>query len=610
MAEPANGGNSNPGQPPKELSMEIRLLLAFLLMGAVMFVTPYLPFFKTTPPPGGKPPETTATAPGGQPGPAGPAGQPPEASPPAAAAETAHPASSGATSASATAQESLPNLTLETDLYRISFSNRGGSIRSWLLKATDAKGRLRYKGNDGKPLDLINPSAGPPCPQPAGAACLDSPFSLYFPGQQPGAKVNWTFYTQTTDPDGLGVVYEFSDGHTTVVKTFRFKKNEYLSQVSTEVTIDGKAIPHMIEWRGGFGDFTIAAPADKTLYFDVTANSLKDKTASNAKSGPITASGNFSFAGLADSYFAAVFLPEDSSTTQFVTFADTVRTPAEEKPQPFAGAAISDGETNRFELFVGPKDVDLLKSVNPKLEQVVDFGWISILAKPLFLIVNWFNDHAVHNFGWSIVVVTIAINFILFPLKFTNMKSMRKMQALKPQIDGINSKYKNIKMTDPRSGEKNQEVMDLYKKNGVNPMGGCFPMLLQLPFFFAFYRVFTVSVEMRGAPWMWVTDLSQPEDFALGGVPIRILPIVMIVTQFLMQKMTPQANTDPNQQKMMMFMPLIFGYMFYRFPSGLVLYYLTSNLVQIAQQWFFNRTETAIEAARSVEPPKKKNGRK
>ena len=257
-------------------------------------------------------------------------------------------------------------------------------------------------------------------------------------------------------------------------------------------------------------------------------------------------------------------------------------------------------------LFVGPKDVDLLKSINPKLEQVVDFGWMSLLAKPLFLIVNWFNDHTVHNFGWSIVAVTIALNFLLFPVKFSNMKSMRKMQALKPQIDAISAKYKNIKITDPRSAEKNQEVMDLYKKNGVNPMGGCFPMLLQLPFFFAFYKVFTVSVEMRGAPWLWVTDLSQPEH-----LPVRILPLVMIASQFVMQKMTPQANVDPNQQRMMQFMPLIFGFMFYKFPSGLVLYYLTSNLVQVAQQWFFNRTETAIEAARSVEPPKKKkDGRK
>src|SRR5271166_4940252 len=152
---------------------------------------------------------------------------------------------------------------------------------------------------------------------------------------------------------------------------------------------------------------------------------------------------------------------------------------------------------------------------------------MSILAKPLFLIVNWFNDSFVHNFGWAIVVVTVIINFMLFPLKLSNMKSMRKMQALKPQIDAINAKYKNLKLTDPKKGEQNQEVMDLYKKFGVNPMGGCFPMLLQIPFFIAFYKVFTVSVEMRGAEWLWVTDLSQPET-----LPIHLLPIIMVISQF------------------------------------------------------------------------------
>jgi YidC/Oxa1 family membrane protein insertase len=249
--------------------------------------------------------------------------------------------------------------------------------------------------------------------------------------------------------------------------------------------------------------------------------------------------------------------------------------------------------------------VDLLARINSKLVQVVDFGWLSIIAKPLFLAVNWFNDRMVHNFGWSIIVVTIVINCLLFPFKLSSMKSMRKMQALKPQIDEINAKYKNLKITDPRKGEQNQEVMDLYKKYGVNPMGGCVPMLLQIPFFIAFYKVFTVSVEMRGANWLWVTDLSQPEH-----LPIKFLPLAMIGSQFFMQQMTPQANADPNQQRMMKFMPLIFGFMFYNFPSGLVLYYLTSNLVGMGQQWFFNHTATADAAARSVELPKRKNGRK
>jgi YidC/Oxa1 family membrane protein insertase len=286
-------------------------------------------------------------------------------------------------------------------------------------------------------------------------------------------------------------------------------------------------------------------------------------------------------------------------------FADSVPTVLDKKSQPEIGIAISDGAANRFRVFVGPKDYKLLKSVDPKLEQVVDFGWFSFLAKPLFLLVTFFNSSFVHNFGWSIVLVTIAINMALFPLRLSNMKSMRKMQALKPQIDAINAKYKNVGLRDPRKADQNAEVMDLYKKHGVNPMGGCFPMLIQLPFFYAFYMVFRVAVEMRGASWLWVPDLSQAEPW-----PIKVLPIIMIATQYFMQSMTPQPNTDPSQQKMMKLMPFIFGIMFYQFPSGLVLYYLTSNLVNMGQQWFFNHTEAAQEAARSVEPPRKKNGRK
>jgi YidC/Oxa1 family membrane protein insertase len=583
MAEPVKGGG-DPKQPPQEMSMEVRLLLAFLLMGAVMFLTPY--FFKTAAPPPVKKVEQSAQA---QPQPA------PEIVPAAPEAEKtkverqARKGSSKAVpSIPATPQKPEPAFVVGTDLFTVAFSNQGATVRSWRLK--------KYRGNDGKDLELVNVAAG-----------LEYPFSLYFPDKQPTAKVNWTYYTQTPDPDGLGVAYAFSDGHTSVRKVFRFEKNSYLLHVSTEVSTDGQPVPHMIEWRGGFGDFTVtsAVANQRTLYFDVTQNKLVEQRASAAKNGPLTAGGNFSFAGLADTFFAAVFLPEGSTAMQEVTFSDTARTTFEEKPAPFAGAAVSDGATNRFALFIGPKDVDLLKRVNPKLEQVVDFGWLSFLAKPLFLIVNWFNGAFVHNFGWSIVVVTIVINFILFPLRFSNMKSMKKMQALKPQIDIINAKYKNIGIRDPKKADQNQEVMALYKKYGVNPLGGCVPMLIQLPFFIAFYKVFNVSVEMRGANWLWVTDLSQPET-----LPIHILPIIMIASQFLMQKMTPQATADPNQQRMMMLMPLIFGFMFYNFASGLVLYYLTSNLVSVGQQWFFNHTALADAVAQSVAPPKKKNGRK
>jgi len=176
------------------------------------------------------------------------------------------------------------------------------------------------------------------------------------------------------------------------------------------------------------------------------------------------------------------------------------------------------------------------------------------------------------------------------------------MQALQPQIKAINEKYKNLSMRDPKKAEQNQEVMDLYKKNGVNPVGGCLPMLLQIPFLYAFYKVLSVSIEMRGAHWFWVADLSQPETLA-----IHILPILLVVTQFLTQKMTPSPGMDPSQQKMMMIMPLVFGYMFYFASSGLVLYWLTGNVVGVAQQWLLNRSMPAPEAPPA--PPAKKKGR-
>ena len=578
--------------------MEVRLLIAFLLMGFVMFLTPY--FFKSQVPPAANKGAAGQTASQSTPGapstpgaqPSAEATAPPPAAQPSAEATAPPPAAAASAEAEvaaappavgATRQKPEPTLVIETDRYKIAFSNQGGTVRSWQLKKT--------KGNDNKPLDLVNSAAGG-----------DFPYSLHFPEQKPLANVNWSWYQQTVDPDGLGVTYEFSDGHVHVRKVFRFQKASYLSTVATEVTLDGKPLPHMIQWRGGFGDLTIASPAgsQRTLYFDVAANKLVEQSPKSASKGPVTAGGNYSFAGIADVYFAAVFLSEGNGVMQTVTFEDTVKTIREEKPMPLSGVAISDGLANRFDVFVGPKDIGLLKKINPKLESVVDFGWMAFLAKPLFLIVNYVNDTMVHNFGWAIVLVTVAINFVLFPLKLANMKSMRKMQALKPQIDAINARFKNVGIRDPKKGEQNEQVMALYKKHGVNPMGGCLPMLLQMPFFFAFYKVFTVSVEMRGAPWLWVTDLSQPEHWE-----IKILPLVMIASQFIMQKMTPQPAGDPSQQKMMMLMPLVFGFMFYHFPSGLVLYYLTSNLVSMGQQWFFNKTSMAAVAAESIGPIKK-----
>jgi YidC/Oxa1 family membrane protein insertase len=574
MAEPNSGGT--PGGPgkPKELSMELRLLLAFILMGVVLFLTPY--FYKTVSPP----PKKTAVAAKVTPAPA--------AANPAAAPEEAvvAPVAEGDVAPVAAHQEETH--VIDTDLFRVTFSNKGGLIKSWQLK--------KYKAHSGAPLELVNT-----------AAHADLPASFYFPGRKPAVDLNQALFQANSD--GLTINFDHANGSVVAHKTFRFLKSSYLLDVTTEVTEAGKPLPHEIVWRGGFGDMAVTNPAgaQQTLRFDLTDAKLVKTAAKAGKDGPATVTGNYSFAGIEEQYFVAAFLPEHATSVEVTTFSDNAATPKETKEVPFAGVGVSDGPVNKFSLYVGPKDIDILRSVNPKLEQVVDFGWLSILAKPLFLIVNYATDRFIHNYGWAIILVTIALNFVLFPLKITSMKSMKKMQALQPQISAINDKYKNVGLRDPKKADQNQEVMELYKKHGVNPMGGCVPMLLQIPFFIAFYKVFSVSVEMRGASWLWVTDLSQPET-----IPIRLLPIIMVVSQFVMQKMTPTTTGgDPNQQRMMQFMPLIFGFMFYNLSSGLVLYYLTSNLVGVAQQLFFNRTSLATVAAQAVQPPKKKkDGRK
>lgn len=575
MADTPNGTKQLGPNPPAEPSMEKRLLLAFLLMGAVLFLTPY--FYKSfgpqQPPP--KPPAT-------QPQPAAkPVAEAPPAPEAAPAAHTA-PTAPAAPPVSAGREEIF---VVDTDLYRVVLSNRGAVVRDWRLK--------KYKDSVGKPLELVNP---------AGVPKTGYPFSLVFKDKKPALDLNQALFAAKPTPDGLGIDFEYSGGGTVVRKTFRFLKNRYLSQFTSEVTQNGAGLAHFIAWRGGFGDAAVqnAAGTQRTVCFDLATGRLVLKVAKDAKDGPVTEYGSYSFAGIEDTYFAAVLLPHNDPQIAVQTLSDDVA------GVPHVGSAVGGAPANRFALFVGPKDIEILKRIDPKLEQIVDFGrWFGWLAKPLFLIVNWINNNFAHNYGWSIVLITILINFALLPLKLTSMKSMKKMQALKPQIDAINAKYKNIGLRDPRKAEQNQEVMDFYKKHGVNPMGGCLPMLIQIPFFIAFYSVLAVAIEMRGASWLWVKDLSQPET-----LPIHILPILMIVAQFVMQKMTPTPGQDPTQAKMMLFMPLVFGFMFYNMSSGLVLYWLTSNLVGIGQQWFINRSIPAPAPAEPPPAPKRKKGGK
>ncbi len=246
-----------------------------------------------------------------------------------------------------------------------------------------------------------------------------------------------------------------------------------------------------------------------------------------------------------------------------------------------------------FKGYIGPKEYKTLKAIDPVLTNAVEFGWFTFVAKPLFMVLLWLYDH-IGNWGWAIIALTFLVRLILYPLTYKGMVSMQKMKDIAPKVKELQQKYKG----DPQ--RMNAAVMELYKKHGANPLGGCLPMLLQIPVFFAIYRVLLNAVELQGAPWMlWVDDLSRMD-------PTFILPILMGASMYYQQKLTPTNFTDPMQEKVMKFLPVIFTFFFVTFPSGLVLYWFVNNLFSIAQQLIINRQfQNAKDLKEHIEKKKK-----
>lgn len=559
-----NDSSTNPapvkiGSTKPEISMEKRLLMAFGLMGLVLLGSQYLfptPEAPKTPPPAAVESAAEKTADAAA-----------EAPKPEAAPETpAAPASTPI--AGERGDDTEKTFTIETENYRVTFSNRGATVRSWILK--------NYDDNNGKPVEVVSAVAAP---------TAGWPFQYVFRSNKPETDLNKVLFA-TEQPDPRTIIFEYAKGAVAARKVFRFDEKMYSAQLESEVINNARSIPHLLAWRGGFGDLTAhnAAGTMKSVVYDVARNKLIEEDAGVAKEGPVTLSGSFSFAGLQDTYFAAVLLPEAGESLDFQTWQDKFAPAVGEDDIAHVGAAWGAQGALRQTMFVGPKDTGILRDTNPKLQQLIDWGWFWFIAKPLFSVLHWFDDNWTHNWGWSIVVVTIIINILMLPLRITSLRSARKMSSIQPQIAAINEKYKGISMKDPRKQEQNAELMALYQKSGINPLGGCIPLLLQMPFFIAFFKVLSVAIELRGASWLWVPDLSQPEQSF-----IRLLPIGMLITQVGIQKMTPTPSADPSQQKIMMLMPIMLGVMFYGASSGLVLYWLTGNVVGIVQQYFFNK---------------------
>jgi len=486
----------------------------------------------------------------------------------------------------ATTQAASESTTVvENQLYRITFSNRGAQVTSWILK--------KYKDDDGKPLDLVNQTA---------AAKFGYPLSLFTYDQALTSRLQQAMFV----PSATGSIaapgtlsFEYAGGGVTVHKTFKFGTN-YLIHAEVSVTQNGAPVAALLSWPSGFGDQnTLPHYAAATL--DTAQDGKADQVAYKKVSGGATLHGPFDWAGVSDLYFAAIFLPDSPKNLDLVSLHNTLAVPQNRKSPnpahtdqaPILGAAMGAAQPYSVQLFAGPKALDVLGAiptnggVNP--EKVVNFGWWGIIAKPLFLILKFIHDHMTGEWGWGILILTVVLNLAMLPTRFQMMKSSLKMQRIQPQMDAIKAKYAKYKATDPRRQEMNKEVFELQKREGVNMFGGCIPMLIQWPLLFAFYRMLGNVIELRQAHWLWLPDLSAPD-------PLHILPIFFIVSMFLVQWLTPSPGVDPAQQKMMAFtMPAVFGFMTWNIGSGLALYWAGSNVLGIVQQMLMNRTKMGRE---------------
>jgi YidC/Oxa1 family membrane protein insertase len=593
--------------------MERKLLVVFALTFLViMLFQPLLKKYGPQPP--AKPESAAEQRSAGQPGTAVATQNPTQL------AAQISPAGAKAAGASAPLQAPSESETvIENDVYRIVFTNRGARVKSWVLK--------KYTDDKGGQLEVVNSAA---------AEKYGYPLTLWTYDETLRNKVNSALYvpSQTAILMGHEVVkvsgaakglelanntlaapaeinFEYADGDLSVQKSYKFDRDSYVVGVRISVEVKGAQVTAFPMWPAGFGGDT-TGPQYATGQIVYQYDNKVERLAIKKISGGGTLPGPFHWAGVSDQYFAAVFLPQDPQNAAMVTLHNAIEIPhngsdANNKQMDkvdVLGAAVGSlkGATD-VRLYVGPKALSDLQSVavpgitgaEPDLRAIIDFGWLGIIARPLFLWLKWMYNHIVANWGWAILLQTLVINVALLPLRLSQMKSMLKMQRVAPQIKSIQEKYKKYSLRDPRKAEMNQEISALYKKEGVNPAGGCLPLVIQMPFLFAYYRMLNVAMDLRHAPWLWVHDLSAPD-------PRYILPIAIVVTMFFMQRMTPQAGMDPTQQKMMNFMmPAFMGYISFTLPAGLSLYWAMGQLIGIVQQAALNRSSLGREMRAMME---------
>ena len=589
----------NPTQGPGGGSTDSRSFLVMIIaMFAVILGLRYYQG-KQTPPA----PETPAVT-----------QQAPTANPTAAPAAAAT-ASATTTSVASVQASAESTTTIENELYKITFTNRGAQVSSWILK--------KFKDGEGNPLDLV---------PHATAQQLGFPLSLYtYDPTLTATLANGLYVASATGTlqSPAALTFNYAAGNLVVKKTFTFA-DDYVIHADTIVLRDGAPIRALLAWPTPFGDTEVAtayasAQLDRSSTGRDTHSSFKDVSGGETLTGP------FDFAGASDQYFAAIFMPDTPADASLVTlhhdldvkevvtpqpwykFGSTtglsktdvkispVTNPPTASPKgvmrlPVLGAAVGDlSGHNQTRLFVGPKALPVLKSVSTvdghDLHTVLDFGfWGKIyISQTLYFGLHFVQEHIASNWGWAIILFTIFINLILLPLRIKGMKSMLIMQRHQPEIDAIKAKFGNPGPTSPKMAEMNAEVMAYQKEKGISMFGGCIPSLIQLPLLFAFFTMMTRVVELRQAHFAWLHDLSAAD-------PYHILPIMMVITSFLVQFYTPSPGVDPQQQRMMAFMmPVFSGYMTWNYASALAIYWNVGNFIMIIQQAVMNYTSMGKE---------------
>ena len=568
--------------PQQEPGMERRLLIVFALTFLVIILSQplikkYFPQTQSSVPAPVKPETTTAPAP-----------QTAAATP--AVAKAADTATTNPAQATVKQGTSEQETVVENDVYRITFTNQGGRVKSWVLKD--------YTDNHDQELDLVNRAA---------AAKYGYPLSLWTYDEGLRNRLNTVLYVPSRAGNlkvPADLTFEYADQDVSVRKTFHFDPS-YVIRLESSVTQKGGPVSALPVWPAGIGD-QLSAASYGSSQIEHQYNGDTTRLAIKKISGGGTLAGPFNWAGVADQYFSAVFIPDDPTSASLVTLRNALDVPKDpKKPNPqdttkvdVLGAAVGNLHGPTVErLYVGPKSLQVLEGVSvptvagaaQDLRTLVNFGFFSVIARPLFLWLKWTHEHMVGNWGWAIVLQTLIINLVLLPLRITSMKSMLKMQRIQPQIKSIQEKYKKYSMRDPRKQEMNKEIMALQSQAGVSPLGGCLPMIIQLPFLFAYYGMLGSALDLRHAGWLWISDLSSPD-------PYYLIPIGIVVSMFIMQRMTPQTGMDPAQQKMMtLMMPMMLGIMSFNLPSGLGLYWSEGNLIGIVQQSIMNRTSLGRE---------------